>query len=96
MKLIKFLSILSLVLSCMLVKADIVENKLETAKIDVALPGNELADLSTGGMMTNRHGTSTIPTPVSPTIPEPASALLLGLSLVGAAMFSRRRKSVQA
>jgi hypothetical protein len=95
MKFIKLASIFTLLLSCMLVKADIVENTSETARIDTSLPGDELADLSTGGIVVNRHGGSTTPIPPTESIPEPASALLLGVSLIGAAMISRRRKSLQ-
>ena len=91
MKFFKYVAILSVLLSAMLIKADIVETTQETARIELPLSGEELADISTGGLVANRHGQSTTPTENAPAIPEPASALLLGISLLGAAMISRRR-----
>jgi hypothetical protein len=94
MKFLKLVATLSVLLSCMLLKADIVETTQDTGQINIPLAGDEVGAVTTGGLVINRHGQSTTP-PSPPSIPEPASALLLGVSLIGAAMISRRRKAAQ-
>jgi hypothetical protein len=84
-----FIVAATFILTCSLVKADIVSHgNTEVVAPDAVIHG--MTEFQTDGISGNRHGGGSVTQPPPSPIPEPATALLLGLSLIGAGMVKRR------